>query len=234
VTAWLKQNWKLLLAVVAGSVIVILLYLRSRASGAPASQITFPAPTAGGSAGGDTGSNPAPAAAVQTLLTATGAQTGLFADPSTTATVTWVPGGTKLVSAGPPVQGKFPFGATSGFWAQSNWWQPVLYQGQTLYVWAPFTLLDEATQAAQQALSSLTGVGGPGLIYGNLQRASLAAQAAAHRAALVDPRRSARIAQQGMQAAAESRRMFAVSRGAAPVGGPGTLLPLGGRRRWRR
>lgn len=65
--SWIRQNWKLLLASVAGFVIVILLYLRTRSSAAPAGSISFP----GSAAAGDAGAPPAPGslpAAIQQFL----------------------------------------------------------------------------------------------------------------------------------------------------------------------
>jgi len=111
------------------------------AQGLQASQANQPSTSTSSS----TSSNP-----LQRLV-AGGSPTGLFADPSTSRQVTWVAANTSLQPAGAPVAGSYPFGATSGFWAQSNYWQPVTYQGQTLYVWAPF---------AQPAPGA--GVGGPG------------------------------------------------------------------------
>lgn len=103
-------------------------------------------------AGQPGGSSSAPATTPLAKLVAGSNQTGLFGDPSSDHQVTYVAGGTPLTPTGPPVAGKTPYGATSGFWAQSNYWQPVNWEGQTLYVWAPF---------AQQAPGTGGPVGGP-------------------------------------------------------------------------
>lgn len=82
----------------------------------------------------------APAAPVQ-HITLTGGQTGLFSTPNFDPghnLVTWLPGGTQLIGAGAPVQGG-SFGQGNN---QSSYWQPVQYEGETYYAWAPFTQLN--------------------------------------------------------------------------------------------
>lgn len=82
-------------------------------------------------------SSGAPGAAAN-QITLTGAQTGLFSRPefSADALVTWLPGGTVVQgTGGPPVKGG-SFGQGN---QQSSYWQPINYEGTTLYAWAPFT-----------------------------------------------------------------------------------------------
>jgi hypothetical protein len=86
-------------------------------------------------------SNTTPAAPTQQDITLTGGQTGLFSSPSFDPghnLVTWLPGGTHVTGAGAPVQGG-SFGQGNN---QSNYWQPVQYEGETYYAWAPFTKLN--------------------------------------------------------------------------------------------
>ena len=71
-------------------------------------------------------------------ITLTGGQTGLFSRPefSTDALVTWLPGGTHVQGTGAaPVKGG-SFGQGN---QTSSYWQPVQYEGETYYAWAPFT-----------------------------------------------------------------------------------------------
>lgn len=100
---------------------------------------------------------------------AQGAQTGIFADPSSNNTVSWVPGGTPLQIAGPPVQGLFPFGATDGYWHQSNWWLPVIWEGQKFFIWEPFGLPSNTGPDGSSMLAINSGTQGGGF---NLARTS--------------------------------------------------------------
>jgi hypothetical protein len=142
---------------VAGAVVVGGILLVRKAgifpSGSSTPSTASKAPT--GSPGGDfslgyasglqaanTTTSPAPPTPAPTpgMVTLTGGQTGLFATPAfdLSQLVTWLPGGNQLPSAGSPVAGG-SFGSGN---EQSHFWQPVTYQGKTLYVWAPFARPD--------------------------------------------------------------------------------------------
>src|SRR5215472_698805 len=229
-SAWLRQNWKILLALVAGFVIVILLYLRTRGSGT-AGTISLP-PAASPPGGGDgtppDGSGTPPPASWQNILAKviprppgygsdTPGQPGsgipLFGDPNSTDLLTELPWNSVVQITGPAVAGRTVPG-------RGNLWVPV--QQGAVKGWA---LLEDILEQG--------GQGGPGLdpalAAQNLGRAALSAQAASHRTALRSARLSRRLSHDAVQAAGESRRIFQESRGAAPIGGPlGRVGP-----RWR-
>lgn len=241
-SAWLKQNWKVLLAVVGGLVIVILLYLRSRSSSG-AGTISFPAnPIAGG--GGAAPSDSSSSTSSSTPLSLSGWHFGF---PPAGAKYAW-----RLTPAGQAWFQK----VTGSAWTQGimpGWLDPtsILPANWPAYAWevvelAPGTSYtdyglgeDPGTASSSSGTPSgngqvpAIGQGGPGAVYG-LQRAALAAQAASHRLALRSTRSSNRLALDARQAASESRRIYQESRGAAPVGGPGRFLPLSARTRWPR
>lgn len=236
--AWLQGNWKTLLALGAGVVLVIVLYLRTRSSsssGAPASTISFPGnPDQSGGAG-----SPLPAA-VSTVTQQfqgiigpkpdnyNGPGVQYFSSAAPTSTIGYIPWNATFDITGPPVQGAPQLNQPGG--AASTTWYPISFEGQT--GWINQIAIDSFKGTP---LAALTGQGGPGLDVAqagqNLSRTALALQAASHRASLRSGRTSQRLALDARQAAAEGRRMFQESRGAAPIGGP---LPTGGpvRGRW--
>lgn len=234
--AWLKQNWKWLLLAVVGFVIVILLYLRSRGSGAgaasgaaPASQIVFPGNGAASTPSvtsstpqgffGLTENQPSgfPTSGYGTIP--------LFADPNnaTSKILGWLPWSSQIEITGAPVQGR---AAGSG----TTTWYPVQWGGITGWINAEaFQSFVGSPSATDTTATTPPGQGGPGTLA-NLRQASLALQARSHRLGLPS-RTAARLRADAVQAARESGRVLAESRGAAPVGGPLPSFRLRGRQR---
>lgn len=253
--AWLQRNWKTLLALAAGVVLVVVLYLRSRSSSSGASTISFPGNPV---AGTDAGTTPTPSDVTQavqqflgTIRSPGGAPTY---DPGRKGIPLWsgigignvlelVPWGAQVQildsAQGPPnpISGETTYykvnwggiiGWISSFDLASFLGSPPAGFGSppssgSTSLPAPVSAPNPAAGSTATPTASL-GLGGPGTVYPRLQSAALAAEGAAHRAALVDPRRAGRLARQARQAAAEGRRIFQESRGAAPIGGPGRFL----------
>lgn len=211
-TAWLRQNWKYLLAAVAGFVIVVLLYLRQRSSSSsPAGVISFPPnPISDGA-----GSAAAPAAA-PTAAPVTPALLGPLIPPDLSQ---WTWGGSGWFPRQENLPPGWAWGQTGAYWLGGG-------PAYGHFVWTGGGWLPNPTNPPADWIHGTapagTGVGGPGLIYqadvaGRLSTAALAAETGAHRAALANPRLSRRLSHDARQAARESRRVFVESRGAAPT-----------------
>ncbi|HKW93311.1 MAG TPA: hypothetical protein VJX92_15560, partial [Methylomirabilota bacterium] len=191
-SAWLRGNWKYLLAAVGVFAVVIVLYLRSRSSGGAASQISFPAPAAGA----DTGAGAAPAAPL-----ATGTPGTYLA--GTSGLTTWQ-GNTYRWFVTAPNQGIqdaaaffaqqrdtsgqlsdelgrltfFNGNATSDAAGNTFWTLPLGLPG---YKEGDLPKWQRLIYAGGIPAGAGVGVGGPGAIA-NLSAAGLRAQAASHRA----------------------------------------------------
>lgn len=236
---WLKANWKYLLAAVAGFVIVVLLYLRTRAS-STASQVSFPAnPISGfmsGAGAASTPSTPAgPAAATPPAGTFNPGASGITTWRGNT--YRWIVTGpgqglqdaAAFFSSQPGTLGRisdtigrlgfFDTASTSDASGATFWILPMDLRG---YQPGDLPHWQDLVYGGHTPFGAGLGQGGPGLVSqadvaGRLSTAALAAEAGSHRAALSDPRLSRRLGHDARQAVRESRRLFVESRGAAPT-----------------
>lgn len=250
---WLKRNWKWLLAAVAGSLIVILLFMLRRGRGT-ASQISFPSnPILGGGDQGPPppapGPAPPPTGGVQAWIRPLGAL-----GPDITNAWDQVYGGIPVrdfpgshsggqwgnilqflqwgqaVNLLRSIQGADPLGGRN-----TTWWEFQLPDGEIGYIWSgdlqfrnPNVSSSGSFSPVPIGLTQPFGAGGPAPAdrhaYSNLGLISLQAQRLYHLSAGRSPRQAAAALHQAAQASRERVRMLQPARGMAPVIGPGRLL----------
>lgn len=221
-TEWLRANWKPLLLAVGAGVLVILLYLwqRGRAQGQAAGTVTFPQAT-GASTADLAGAAAAPAAAAAaTTKGRIRSKSGSWWD------VNKQPLGVPLYShpaggAGTQLLGYIPYdavvdvlGTATGIIDAANPAEPA---GKYQISWGGLT--GYIGQPDISGFQTGVGAGGPDLARtaGNLQAAAVRAETRGHQLGPWSSRWGARWRHDAAQAAAESRRIFVESRGAAPV-----------------